>query len=301
MKKIILISTLLLSITLQAFIIEHQGFTIELNSEELNNFTIISVETWRDKDGEKKQDIWQGVRLLEILQNFKIENFDYMQFNSNDNYQVRLTKDEIDTNDPILALKRNGRALSEETIRLVVPGKRDMYWIQGIASISTGKTAEMIIPTTIFVAEKIIENLKLINDPEPFKKTKGIFFRDLIAGKYPTLQCEFWLLGRDGVSHKLDYSTYLQSAVLIYDEGKFHLQSPAMPAGMWIKNIAYIQALDRGIIFLNELKNFQQLINLAEWNNSNLNFKDENGSSLDMSKDFDNSYWQKVMQIKWHD
>jgi hypothetical protein len=299
MKKILTIICLIVSFILSSITIIDGEKTTEVSLKELQSKPQIELKTHRDKDGKIKDDVWVGADLRDILIEFEISNYDQLRFTSEDNYQVRLTKQEIKEFSPIIALQRNGEELNEEKLRLVVPQIRDMFWIQGIVSITTEQENDMPVPYTLFIAEKIIEDIEIIPDPEPFKNMQGFFFIDLVAAKYPMLQGEFWLVSADGVSHKLDFEKYLRNAVIIVDEGKYNLQSPDMPGGMWIKNLAYIQMLDRAIFFKDKLNNLHNMSKLLGWKELPAVFIDQDENKIDPKLGFAEPSWENVKKVTW--
>lgn len=301
MKKILTIICLIVWLTLSSISIIDGKKTNEISLKELQLMPQTELKTHRDKDGEIRDDIWIGASLKDILVEFQISDFDQLRFTSEDNYQVRLTKLEIEEYSPIIALNRNDEELNEEKLRLVVPQIRDMFWIQGIVSVTTEQEDVMPAPYTLFVAEKIIENIEIVPDPEPFKNMEGFFFIDLISPKYPNLQDEFWLVSADGVSHKLDFEKYLRNAVLIVDERKYNLQSPDMPGGMWVKNLAYIQMSDRAIFFKDKLSNLHNMSRLLGWKTLPAFFIDQDENKIDPKLDFNEPVWENVKKVTWQD
>jgi len=299
MKNFIIISLLLSSFILSSITLFDGENTFDLSLEKLQSYELTEMKTHRVKNEKVKDDVWLGAALEDILTEFKVTDFDQMKFTSEDNYQVRLTKQEIEEYSPIIALMRNDNSLNEEKLRLVVPQIRDMFWIQGIVSIATEKKNELPFPHTLFVAEQIISTLEIISDPAPFTKVNGYKFIDLVAGVFPMLQSEFLLISADGVSHKLDFEKYLRNAVLVINDDKLNLQSPDMPGGMWIKNLAYIQMFDRAVFFKDQINNLHNLSKLLGWKENSKLFVDEHENQIDANLKFDNPIWQNVKKVTW--
>jgi hypothetical protein len=299
MKIKFIVIFLLLVISLSSFTLIDGTKKHKVDLPELQSFLQKVKQTHREKNGKVKDEIWEGVDLIELLHEYQISNFDQLRFSSEDNYQVRLTKQEIEEYQPILALWKNDEKLSEDKIRLIVPQIRDMFWIQGIAEIATEKSNEMPLPHTLFTAESITKNMKLISDPDPFKDVQGLFFIKLVENVFPVLQGDFFLLSADGVSHKLDIDKYLKNAVLIFDDGKYNLQSPDMPGGMWIKNLAYIQLFDRVIFFKDQFFNWHDLAKLAGWKKIPTKLTDQNGNEINPKVDFSDPTWLNTGKIVW--
>lgn len=105
------------------------------------------------------------------------------------------------------------------------------------------------------------------------------------------------LFGQDGVMHRLDFEKYLQHAVLVENDGKYDLKSPDMPAGMWIKNIAAIQQLDRIIIFREQFNNFSEVFGLIKLENIPTKLQIE--QNVFINTNFTDKKWEKVRVIKW--
>ncbi|MCF7794495.1 MAG: molybdopterin-dependent oxidoreductase [Candidatus Cloacimonetes bacterium] len=301
MKFKIIFFLLLITFSLSSITLIDGKKSHEISLEQLKTFQQKKMETHREKNGKVKVEKWTGVALLNILQEFQITDYDQLRFTSEDNYQVRLTKTEIEDYKPIIALKKNGKPLNEDKIRLIVPQIRDMFWIQGIAEITTEQLNEMPLPYTIFTAESILKEMELIADPTPFKDMSGYFFIDFVDDVFPMLRGEFLLISSDGVSHKLDFDKYLKNAVLIFDAGKYNLQSPDMPGGMWIKNLAYIQMFDRVIFFRDQFFNWHDLAKLAGWKETPKILIDQDGNQIGIKINFDDPKWQIIKKVTWQE
>lgn len=299
MKKLFIIVLVLITFTLFSITFIDDERVIEISFEDLATKPQLELETQRDKKGEIIDDNWIGADLKALLTELNIVDFDQLKFTSEDNYQVRLSKQEIEEYAPLIALQRNGKALNEAELRLVVPQIHDMFWIQGITSITTEKANKMPLPHTLFVAEQIISKLEVISEPKPFTNVQGYFFIDLVSGIFPMLQSEFLLVGIDGVSHKLDFEKYLKNAVLIIDEDKLNLQSPNMPAGMWIKNLTYIQMFDRAVFFKDKILNLHNMSKLLGWKEIPEYFIDQDENQIEANLNFDDPIWQNVKKVKW--
>lgn len=218
-----------------------------------------------------------------------------LKFISDDNYMIRITKEEIDNYNPIIAYDRNGKAI--EKFRLIIPGMRDMFWIQRIEEIIVEKEGSVIRPTTAFIAENLLAEISMRSKLPPFTDAKGYTFLDLIEPVFPLQQEDIILYGKDGVKHRLDFEKYLKNAVLVEDDMKFELKSVDFPGGMWIKNIAVIQQLDRIIVFRNQFENISEtfaLINL-ETKPSKLNVD----SNVLLNTNFADEKWRNVKRITW--
>ncbi|KQC07654.1 MAG: hypothetical protein APR54_05770 [Candidatus Cloacimonas sp. SDB] len=266
MKKTIIFMLIIWSImNLMSLTIEHGNNSYELTWQEVKNFSPVELKTEREKDGEIKKETWLGSPLKAILTHFSITDFVKLQVAATDNYMVRLDFNEITEREPILAYSLNDEQLNEENFRLIVPGKRDMFWIRNISRIIIETEEEMDHPDIIFLAEKILQRKPLRTNPEPFEDVTGYYFKDIIEEVFPFSEGEYLLIAQDGIRHKLDYDNYLKKASLIMSDGNLALQSPQMPAGMWIKDITYIQKEETAIVFINEISEWKDLHKLLGW------------------------------------
>ncbi|MBW6515170.1 MAG: molybdopterin-dependent oxidoreductase [Candidatus Cloacimonetes bacterium] len=299
-KVIILVAILLYmwSLALSIMIIDSsRQFTLEI--EDLRQLELVDLETKRERGERIRTDNWQGVYLDQILQSLEVLEYDQIKIISYDNYQVRLTRQDLLDSKALIALRRNDEILDEDNIRLVVPGMRDMYWIDGIRTIETEGHHQSILPNYIFFAEDLLTRLEVIEDPEPFKRVQGIYFRDLITFVYPIQGEEFLLVGRDGVSHQLDFDTYLKNGVLIINDDDWHFRSPDMPAGMWIKSLAYVQFFDRAIIFRTQFNNLNEVAQLLEWSRIPELLWDDNQIAMPVDIDFSDPVWEGIGILRW--
>lgn len=299
MKILFLIMVLFFSAAAEPFVIKEGAEETMIDLNKLQEYDRVELTTEREKRGEIIIDHWEGVPLREILHSHGLEAFDRLVFTAGDNYRIRLSAEEIENYDPIIALNRNDTELDKDSIRLVVPGMRDMFWIDGIITVETETYRELPLPDFIFFAEDLFSGIELLKDPEPFRKVEGFLFFDLIAQVYPSHNEEFFLAGRDGVSHRLDFDTYLRNAVLVSDEEGFHLRSPDMPAGMWIKSLAYIQMMDRAIIFRNEFADLSEVKELRNWDQMPDKLITTGRESLSTDIDFSDPVWREAGLLRW--
>jgi hypothetical protein len=301
-SRIIFVFILLCIAGLQALQVIHENNEYQLTLEEFSRYTQRSFTTQREKDNETKKDNWEGITVQSILAELNIEKYDELKFTSDDNYMVRIKKADILKYDPILAFKRNGKELVPGKFRLVIPGMRDMFWIQGVVYIETLNSIKMQFPRTLFIAENILRKKDLQTELEPFVDVTGYRFPQLIEDIFPLMQEEILVVGKDGVQHLLDYQKYLKNAVLVKNEGTFNLQSPDMPAGMWIKNIAFVQQFDRAVFFKSHFQDLSQMTQLLDWQviPAQINIITENETLvIDSNTSFNNNKWEEVKCIKW--
>ena len=266
MKKIIILNlSMAIVFNLMSFTIEFGKEIYEVSFQELRDLNSYEIRTERDKNGVHKSEIWIGASLKDILDKFSIKVFEKLQVVASDNYMVRFDPEEIKAAEPIIAYSVDGKDLENEYIRLIAPHKRDMFWIRDIARFIIEEKSELYDPEMIFIAENILNRMPLQTDPEPFTDVTGYFCRELLDEVFPTLDGEYLLVAKDGVRHTLEFNNYLSKAALINGDGKYSFQSPQMPAGMWIKDLAYIQKDEIGIIFIDQFTNWHDMKKLLNW------------------------------------
>ena len=300
MKKVIFILVLIIFIKLSSITIIHQNNEYELKSFE--QFESVEIQTFREKKSKKNTENWQGIALIQILDKFEIKNYEEIKFLSSDNYLIRLKRKDIINFNPIIAIYRNGEKLSEDKLRLIIPEMRDMFWIRNLERIETVIDPEILFPRTIFIAENILKYKSLRTNLKPFKNAVGFKFNDLLADVFPILQNEFLLIGNDGIRHKLDYETYLQDAVLVLEDGNYDLKSPEMPAGMWIKNLSYIQDNERAILFLRNFESWAEIKKILNWQNLPEKMQittDEKTVIINTRTRLRDSLWSKIIKLDW--
>lgn len=294
---ILFVSTMLFSIELV-----DANKVIKLDRVKLDSYEKVEIATHRNKDGEEKNDIWIGVKLADVLREYNISNYDKLCFISSDNYLVRVTKDDILNNNGILALVRNGKTLTDEHIRLVIPGIRDMFWIQDISTIKTESISDIPFPHTIYFADPILLNTQIRDELPPFVKVSGHTFSEIMSQAFPFLKDEVLVVGKDGVKHSLDYDKYLKNAVLIKTGDSFDLKSPDMPAGMWIKDLAYVQVFDVAVIFQSHFKSLKNVNSILNWKNFPeeviLHFG-ENTKKQSSNENFNTGNWSEAEWLEW--
>ncbi|MCD4796885.1 MAG: hypothetical protein K8R49_06950, partial [Candidatus Cloacimonetes bacterium] len=280
--------------------LEHRSEIHHISFETMNADK--QVETHREKDGDPKDDVWRGRSLKSILNELNITDFDHLKFTSGDNYLVRLKKEQIEKYDPIIALYRNEKKLDPANIRLVISGMSDMFWIKNIVSIKTASLSDIPFPRKIYFAEAIIKTKQIRKKLSPFVDVQGYTLKEIAYEAFPFLQDEILIVGIDGVKHIMDYEKHLKNAVLVKNGNSFNLQSPDIPAGMWIKKLAYVQFFDRALVFQNEFKNIGEVSGLLEWDklpenvNLHINGKTENKKTSDL---FEDCKWKYIEWLEW--
>ncbi|MCF7858129.1 MAG: molybdopterin-dependent oxidoreductase [Candidatus Cloacimonetes bacterium] len=293
---------LLVSTLLSSIVLENNDQTYTLDKVGLENYTQIELTTQREKNDELLTDNWIGIKITDILDNYQIEEFETLSFISADNYLVRITKNDINDQQMILALNRNGKPLDDEHIRLVIPEMRDMFWIQEIATIRTESNIDIPFPHKVYFVESVISDLKIRKDLSPFVNVEGYTFSEIAAPIFPFLKDEVLVLGRDGVKHSLDYDKYLAEAVVVKNGDVYDLKSASMPAGMWIKDLAYIQIFDVAAIFLDRFNSLLEVKEFANWTKfprSLTLVNDNTKTKLNSTDDINGNVWRNAKWLEW--
>lgn len=276
-----------------------KDFTFDRKLFNQNDYTELTTE--KEKDGKSVPRNWNGIKLQTIFDKYDIPLQGVITFTSSDNYLVRLTAEEIAEFDPLIAFFCNSEPLSDNS-RLVIPGKAAMFWIRDISTIKQELNKELQFPETVFIAEYILKYLDLITDPKPFKNVKGYYLTDFLQQVFPQLSGEYLLIGKDGTQHSLDYDEFLKQGVLVVENNCCSLQSPQMPGGMWLKNLAYIQKGNTAVVFHSLLDNWQELQNLLKWINLPAQMQlylVDSQKIITEFPPFSDAIWNNVQKIKW--
>ncbi len=302
-KIILLLSFIMIGITsLISITIKYDKEIYELSFQELKNFKQYEIKTERDKNGVFKKETWLGASLKDILNTFSIIDFEKMKVVASDNYMVRFDFAEIEEKEPIIAYSVNGKDLKEKNFRLIAPQKRDMFWIRDISGFIVEDKNEMNHPEMIFIAENILSKMPLQTDPKPFKRVTSYYLENILEKIFPIRTGEYLLVSKDGVRHTLDFDSYLSKAVLTFENGNYSFKSPQMPAGMWIKNLAFIQKDEIGILFVNQFTNWQdimKLMNIDKLPNSIVGYSVGKSKKIEINDSFDQEFLKKMEKLEW--
>ncbi len=275
---------------------------INIERTKLDSYEKVEITTHRNKDGVEKIDNWIGIRISDLLHEYDVTNYDKLCFISSDNYLVRVSKEDLLNNGSILSLVRNGKALDDEHIRLVIPGIRDMFWIQDISTIKAESISDIPFPHTIFFAKPILFKMQIRDELPPFVKVSGFTFPEIMSQAFPYLKDEILVIGKDGVKHSLDFDKYLKNAVLIKNGDSFDLKSPDMPAGMWIKDLAYVQVFDVAMIFQNQFISLIDVNSILNWDSfpeEVILHIGENTYKQNSNEKFNFEIWSNTEWLEW--
>lgn len=222
--------------------------------------------TARHKKGMDITDNWQGIDLHAWLKKHKHTDWQSLRFESSDNYMVRLHKAELDTMPGYIALKQNGVWLDSTEVRVIFPKQRDMFWIRGIARIYLEDFKPIPQPRQTYIWESAVTKIRLYDEPEPFKNMQGYRFSEVMSTLFAQDEGSVVMVSRDGIRMRLEYPRHLKGSILERDTlGNLNLKSPLIPAGMWLKDIVYLQCGPYALLRQEFLYHLPQLSKILDW------------------------------------
>lgn len=97
--------------------------------------------TTKRKDGTEEENEWTGVQLNKILKFAGIEEYNTVDVEASDGFNVQYTKEIAGSDKTILAVKIDGENLKEGSgpAQMVVEGERANLWIKSVAKIKVNK------------------------------------------------------------------------------------------------------------------------------------------------------------------
>lgn len=242
------------------------GVSSIISFQKLNSHPLESFQSKRHKDGKDIIDNWKGIPLQQWLIEEKLNDFQSIRFESDDNYMVRIHKAEMDTMPGYIALWQNNTPIDSTEIRVIFPKQRDMFWVRGIVRIILEDYRPIPKPRQLFIAENALSKIPLVNNPKPFVDIKGYSFDTIMEDIFCDTEESVVLITRDGLRLRLEYPKHLKGAVIeLTKDGKYNLKSPNIPGGMWLKDITYIQSGPYAIIRRGYLTELASLYKLLEW------------------------------------
>ncbi|HOE92075.1 MAG TPA: hypothetical protein PKZ69_05170 [Candidatus Cloacimonadota bacterium] len=256
MKKILFIIIMIFAVALNGISLIAEGKedqTIKL--EDISHLDVVKFNTHRDKRGVVTDDEWEGFSLEEILNFYNVAEYECLEINSDDNYQVKYTLDEVKEFKPILATKRNGKVQKDNNLRIVSETRRDMFWVSDLETIKTVHLVQYPMIKTIYPFSYIQGKIALYDEPKPFTKCKGYYFKDMKEIMVNTVRRPVQLVTKDGFTQELEYHKFVKKAVLIKnDDNSIDIKSPTMPAGMWPKSLRKITFDDTVLLFDDDIE-----------------------------------------------
>ena len=247
-------------------VITKDGDVSVFSLQDLSKEKLAEYQTLRHKNGEDTVDYWKGVDLLPWLATHKLDNWQSLRFESRDNYIVRLHRAELDTMPGYITLEQNGSKLDSTEVRVIFPDQRERFWIRDVARIYLEDFEVAPRPRQILIADML--NLPLISNPEPFKGISGYRMADLMAKVFFTDIGSVIMVTRVGSRIRLEYPKHLEGSILELDTGgKLNFKSPIIPAGMWLRDVVYIQCGPYAMLRGQDTK-LEDIAKILEWKTS---------------------------------
>jgi hypothetical protein len=247
------------------------GNELEFSLPQLRNQTLETFTTNRFKNSEPLVETWSGISLQNWLASLNFNDYQSIRFESADNYMVRIHRAELDSMPGYIALIKENALLDSSEVRLIFPTQRDMYWVRGLARIYLEDFKPAPPPRQFYLWENETAKLTLLDEPKPFTKISGYRFDEIMEKVFHTDAGSVIIVSRDGLKARLDYPKHLQGSVLAKtSDGTLNLKSPVIPAGMWLKDIVYLQCGPIATIRSDYLYRFPALRELLSWSAENI-------------------------------
>lgn len=244
-------------------IINPEGISRELSYEELSALPRQDFETISLKD--QSRSLWQGIRLDNWLRDNGYTDFSRIRFEADDRYMSSLESGEYDSLACWLAFSREGKPFADKSMRLIIPGTREMKWVSNLARVILEGALPIVVPHSFMLIDRYLQDFELHRDPAPFVDIEGWFFREFLPEEMLNSGGDLYLLSRDGISSNLSYPKHLQDAVLELRDGGYHMKSPQIPGGMWLRDVVFLQMGEYALIHKEHLTLLVELSKKLDW------------------------------------
>lgn len=266
MKKTLLCLVACSAAALSAITVtDTHGLSQSFSYQELAAIPRQEISTVREKDGESRTDTWQGFRFDHWLNTNLDLPFKIVRLESADRYMVSFSRAEFDTLASWLVFSQNGKTFPDEGLRVIFPSLRDMKWVRDLERVVLEDFDPLRMPSRFEFLDDRLGSAALVENPAPFINTQGYYFADLLplSARGDTLGAI--LYSADGMKLALEYPRHLEGAILEPTDDGFNLKSPAIPGGMWLKNIIYIQLGDFALLEPGNLDALVALNRVLDW------------------------------------
>lgn len=111
-------------------------------SDDYAKLTVCDVQaTLKKKDGSEQKNTWTGVLLSDILQSLGVKDYTKLTVTAKDNYSMDYTPDIVNCKDSILAVKCDGKDLSDKDApaKTVIASQPGDMWVRNVAKITVVK------------------------------------------------------------------------------------------------------------------------------------------------------------------
>lgn len=267
MKYAILCLILGLAANLMALVVvDTQGISHEYSYETFFRVKAGEFSTSREKDGVVNTQNWTGIRFDKWLAEQKLGDFARIKFLSKDRYEVSFSKVEWDSLTCWLTYAEGGKTFPNQQFRIIFPYLREMHWVRDVARVVMENEKEIPIPQRLTSFERFFKAQELVKDPKPFTRLQGYHFDLFLAELSEKPVKDILLYSADGLIQNLQYPAQLSGAVLeLGEDGKYHLKSPQIPGGMWMKDIVYLQCDSRAIIDMRHISKIIPIAKVLDW------------------------------------
>ena len=235
--------------------------------EELANLPRQAFITYRTREEGVRQDNWEGIRLDHWLRDRNYRDWISIRFESDDRYMVSFEKVAFDTTACWLAMIHNGEELPPDGFMVIFPHLTQNHWLRNLNRIVLEDFIPIKLPKRIYPMQNLLEEMTLIDNPEPFVDIQGYRFEELMSQLRGGRSADVVFYSEDGYKLRLEYPLHLRGAVLAPREnGRLELKSPQIPGGMWLKDIIYIQIDKRAVLENDCLRRLIDLDEVLDWN-----------------------------------
>ncbi|MCH4888103.1 hypothetical protein EZV73_10995 [Acidaminobacter sp. JC074] len=109
-------------------------FTSDRAQRKLDLYTVEAVKT--SKDGASYDQVWEGYRILDVLDFLQVEDFTELKVVATDGYEMVFTRDQVDEN-MLLGVIEDGQPVKEKKghVQLMTSSLTSNFWVKNIATI----------------------------------------------------------------------------------------------------------------------------------------------------------------------
>ncbi len=245
----------------------HDGRSWRLNTSELQQSKLLGFETVRDKDGTQLKEKWQGIELLPWLRSLAGDKWHSMRLATNDGYVLNFSRLELKSNTAYLALKQDGRQLSDYDIRIIVPSFRESKWPRNLKSIQLEDFKPMLAPRQIYVWDNWFDTLKMQGN----MGDRSVSMETLMREAFVQEAAEVLLVDKQMQSIRLRYPDDLVGcSIIAKQDNKLHLTAESSAANKLkafdqMGEIIYLQCGPIAFIRKTALKDITELGENLAW------------------------------------
>lgn len=110
-----------------------------INSNSLRNLKVYDFVTYKTDDyltNERAYEVrYSGIKVIDVLEYLEVDSYSELKLIDNEGGEILLPASKIDK-DSYLAFYQNGIQIGEGRVDFVIPGMVDIFWGQGLKSIT---------------------------------------------------------------------------------------------------------------------------------------------------------------------